>query len=125
MTWGGREVVRSIGGLWIQGEMSGDMPGGGTMTGIMTVGYDTKAQRYRGTWVGSPTDHMWIYDGQRSGQTLTLSCEGPSFSNPEKTVPFQDVVTLVSPDERHLFSQFRGDDGTWVRFMESTFRRVR
>ncbi len=36
----GRETVRTLGDLWIVGESTSDMPGGGTMTAVLTVGFD-------------------------------------------------------------------------------------
>ena len=34
MKWKGTESVRSIGGLWVQGEGTGEMPGGGSYLGM-------------------------------------------------------------------------------------------
>ena len=49
----GAENVRSLGDLWILCESTGQMPGGGTATMVMTLGYDPGKKRYVGTWVGS------------------------------------------------------------------------
>ncbi len=124
----GREVVRAIGDLWVMGEMTGEMPGGaGTMTGIITMGFDPRTRRFIGTWIGSPMAHMFIYDGTRdaSGKVLTLDCEGPSFTDPTKLAKYQDIVEIRSRNERRLSSQFRDDQGKWHKFMEGTFRRVK
>ncbi len=43
----GTESVRSLGGLWILAEGRGEMPGGGAMTTMMTLGYDPQKKR---TW---------------------------------------------------------------------------
>src|SRR5688572_16447612 len=77
----GTESVRSLGGLWIVGEGSGEMPGGGLATMILTLGYDPQKGRYVGTWVGSMMTHLWIYEGSldAAGKVLTLDTEGPSF----------------------------------------------
>ena len=78
----GTERVRMVGGLWMVGEGQGEMPGGGTATMIMTLGYDPQKQKYLGTWIGSMMTHMWHYDGEMdaSGRILTLSAEGPSMA---------------------------------------------
>ncbi len=47
----GTESVRSLGGLWTQAEGRGEMPGGGTATMMMTLGYDPQRKRYVGTWI--------------------------------------------------------------------------
>jgi hypothetical protein len=72
--YGGRETVRSIGGLWVVGEAQGDMPGGDTATMLITLGYDPTKRRYIGTFVGSMMPTFWIYEGQvdASGRALVL-----------------------------------------------------
>ena len=57
------ERVRSLGGLWVLGESTGDMPGGGTATMLMTLGYDPQKKRFVGTWIGSMMTYLWVYDG--------------------------------------------------------------
>ncbi|QOJ00123.1 MAG: DUF1579 domain-containing protein [Phycisphaeraceae bacterium] len=121
----GREVVRAVGDLWVVGELTGAMPDGSSMTGIMTVGYDPARSKYVGSWIGSPMTHMFVYEGTRDGNTLTLDTTGPSFTDPNATARYQDVVEIVSPDLRRLYSQAQGPDGSWVRFMNATFTRVR
>lgn len=123
----GREVVRAVGDLWIMGEMTGEMPGGGSMTGIMTLGFDPSRGRFVGTWIGSPMTHMFVYDGSRdaSGRILTLDTVGPSFADPTVVARYRDIVEVRSPNERVLRSEAEQPDGSWLRFMEGVFRRVR
>src|ERR671914_871581 len=59
----GTESVRSLGDLWFLAEGQGEMPGGGTATTLVTLGYDSQKQRYVGTWIGSMMTHLWVYDG--------------------------------------------------------------
>lgn len=122
----GREVVRAIGGLWVVGEMTGEMPGCGEMVGIMTLGFDPGRKKFVGTWIGSPTTHMFIYEGtlDDARRVLTLDCTGPSFTDPAATARYQDIIEVRSRDERRLASQVLGEDGKWTRFMEGVFRRI-
>lgn len=124
----GSENVRSLGGLWTMGEGQGEMPGGGSMTSIMTLGYDPRRQRFTGTFVASMMTHLWIYDGalDATGQVLTLDCEGPSFSGDGSIVKYQDIVEWESDDHRALKSRILGDDGVWGPFfMTAHYRRKR
>lgn len=123
----GREVVRAVGDLWVIGEMTGQMPDGSDMTGIITLGFDTRVRRFVGTWIGSPMSHMFVYDGTRDvgGKVLTLNCQGPSFTDPTKLAKYQDIVEIRSRDERRLSSQFQDAEGKWHRFMEGSYRRVK
>jgi hypothetical protein len=123
----GTESVRSIGGLWTQGEGSGEIPGGSTTTTIMTLGYDPAKKRYVGTFIGSMMTHMWIYEGEldASGKVLTLDTVGPDFSTEGKMTKYKDIIEFKTDDHRILSSQMLMDDGTWQRFMTAHYRRVK
>jgi hypothetical protein len=125
MTSTGAESVRSIGGFWTQGEGSGEMPGGGAMTSVMTLGYDPQKQKFVGTFIASMMTHLWLYEGalDASGKVLTLDAEGPGFSGDGKMAKYKDVITLNSDGHRTLTSSVQGDDGTWTQFMTAHYRR--
>ena len=126
----GSESVRSLGGLWILAEGRGEMPGGGSATMLMTLGFDPVKKRYVGTWVGSMMTHLWVYDGEldASGRVLTLNAEGPDMSPgaaPGKRARYRDVIEIKSADQRTLTSFCLGDDGNWQQFMTAHYRRVK
>jgi hypothetical protein len=127
MTTTGSCVTRSIGGLWIVNEGSGDMPGGGTAHSIITLGYDPQTERFVGTFIASMMTHLWRYDGQldAAGQVLTLDTEGPSMLSPGAMAKYQDIVTVVDADHWILTSQMPGEDGTWTQFMTAHYRRTK
>ncbi len=120
----GVEVVRSLGGLWIVAEGGGEMPGGGTATTIMTLGYDPRSHRYVGTFVASMMTHLWAYSGSldASEEVLTLDAEGPDFTD-QKTAKYQDCIEFVDDDHRLMTSRVLGDDGNWHHFMTAHYRR--
>lgn len=120
----GTESVRSLGGLWTIGEGEGELPEGGTMNSVMTLGYDPKAGRYVGTFIASVMTHLWTYSGSvdESGRVLALDAEGPSFTG-EGTAKYQDRIEIVDDDHRIMTSQMLGDDGEWHRFMTAHYRR--
>jgi hypothetical protein len=124
----GSESVRSIGGLWTMGEGSGEMPGGGPMTSMMTLGYDPQKQRFVGTFVASMMTHLWSYDGtlDASGEVLTLDTLGPSFSGDGRLVRYQDIIAWEGDDHRTLRSRAMGEDGGWgPYFVTAHYRRKR
>ncbi len=126
----GTESVRSLGGLWFLAEGRGEMPGGGTATMLMTLGYDPARKRYVGTWIGSMMTHMWLYDGEldASGTVLTLNSEGPDMSPgapPGKLAKYKDVIEIKAPDHRTLTSHCLSDDGKWQQFMSANYRRTK
>ena len=107
MKSGGREVVRSLGGLWTVGEGQGAMPGGGTFDTIMTLGYDPQTKRFVGTFVVSIMTHLWLYSRgslDATGKVLTLDAEGPSFAGDGTMAQYQDIIEFVSDDHRTLSS---------------------
>ena len=123
----GSESVRSLGGLWTVGEGRGEMPDGGEMRSIMTLGYDTQKDRFVGTFIASVMTFLWIYEGQldAGGRVLTLDVEGPSFTDAAKTTKYQDIIEFKSDDHRTLTSRVLGDDGQWQEFMTAHYRRLK
>ncbi len=121
------EKVRSLGGLWILAEAEGEMPGCGHATMMMTLGYDPQRKRYVGTWIGSMSTHMWVYDGALDGGEtgLALDAEGPSMAGDGKMAQYRDVIEFRSNDHRVLTSHMLGDDGKWQQFMTANYRRTR
>jgi Protein of unknown function (DUF1579) len=122
----GTESVRSIGGLWIQAEGHGEMPGGGgPATTVMTLGYDTQKKRFVGSWIGSMMTYMWVYDGELDAgeRVLTLSSEGPSMSGDGTMSSYQDLIEFKGNDHRTLTGRVRTPDGAWQQFMTVDYRR--
>ncbi len=118
------ENGRSLGGLWVLLEGQGEMPGGSPGSTLMTLGYDPQKGRYVGSWVGSMMTYLWVYDGAREGNVLTLDSEGPSLDGDGKMARYRDVVELVSDDLRTLTSHVLGEDGEWQKFMTARYRRT-
>lgn len=123
----GTDSVRSIGGLWVLCEGRGEMPGCGTMTSIMTLGYDPARKRFVGTFIASMMAYLWLYEGSldATGKVLTLDAEGPSFAGDGKMAKYQDIIEWKSDDHRTLSSQVLGDDGKWNHFMTAHYRRTK
>jgi Protein of unknown function (DUF1579) len=122
----GTDSVRSLGGLWILAEGKGDMPGGGPMSMMLTLGYDPQRKRFVGTWIGSMMTHLWVYDGalDPAERALTLEAEGPSMEAPEsKMGKYRDVMEFKSDDHRVLSSYMLGADSAWQQFMTVHYRR--
>ncbi|MGH8019652.1 MAG: DUF1579 domain-containing protein [Opitutaceae bacterium] len=121
----GTETMRAIGDLWIQGEGQGEMPGGGTATMMLTLGYNPQKKRFVGTWLGSMMSHLWVYDGELDAarRVLTLEAEGPDMTTEGKMAKYRDVVEIKSDDHRVLTSHVRDDDGKWQQFMTAHYQR--
>jgi hypothetical protein len=125
-TWKSREVVRSIGGLWVVAEGTGPTPNGGTATTIATLGFDPQKGRYVGTFIASMMNHMWVYDGsvEPNGNVLTLDTEGPGMTPDVPRAKYKDVVEFLSNDERTLTSYMLGPDGHWSQVMKANYKRI-
>lgn len=124
-TFSGTESVRSLGGLWTLGEGQGEMPGGGSATTLMTLGYDPQKKRFLGTFIGSMMTNLWLYEGEldKDEKMLTLNTEGPDFTQPGKTSKYQDIIEFKSDDHRVLTSRTLGEDGQWHEFMIAHYHR--
>jgi hypothetical protein len=123
----GTESVRSIGGLWIVCEASGQAPGvSDAARMIMTLGFDPQKQRFVGSWIGSMMTFMWLYDGalDSGGKVLALDCEGPSFTDQTRMAKYQDVIAFKDDDHRTLTARTQqGPNGEWIEFMTTHYRR--
>ena len=121
----GTERGRSIGGLWVQLEGDGEMPGGGPATTIMTLGYDPAKQRFVGSWIGSMMTHQWVYDGEldQAKNTLVLTSEGPSMAGDGTLSLYHDTIAFTNDNERTLTASVKEADGGWKEFMTVTYRR--
>jgi hypothetical protein len=123
--WKATESVRSLGGLWTLGEGTGETPGGGAATTMMTLGYDPQKKRFVGTFIASMMTHLWIYDGalDEAGNVLTLDAEGPDMAGEGRMAKYQDIIEFKSSDHRVLRSRMLGDDGNWREFMIANYWR--
>lgn len=126
VTDSGRETVRAIGGGWIMCEArstSADSPLG---TAILTLGYDPAKARFVGTFISSYMTHLWIYEGQLddAGTTLSLSTEGPSYTDDGTTAPYLDTIELRGDDVRVMKGTYQAADGTWREMTNTTYRRA-
>ncbi len=122
----GKLSARSLGGLWLQMECTGEMPdGSGGWTSIFSLGYSIPKKKFVGTFVASMMDHLWIYEGDLdvTGKVLTLNVEGPKFSGDGMTM-YQDIIEKRDPNFWILRSRMQQDDGRWVEFMLGEHRRV-
>lgn len=122
----GTESVQSLGGLWALGEGRGPMPDGTQSRTYYAIGWDVSFNEYRGCWFGSMSSHLWKYTGQLSedGKTMTLSCEGPSFTKDGETANYKDIIQLVDENYRTLTSYGQDDDGNWQEWMKMHVRRA-
>jgi hypothetical protein len=120
----GTETFRGMGEFWFVGEGDITMPDGNSFQTMLTVGYDTEAKRYTGSWIGSMMTKLWVYDGFREGNSLHLESKGPSMTGDGTTVTYRDSIEIVDDDHRIFTSQVQGADGTWTRFMTAHYRRV-
>lgn len=119
----GTESTRSIGGFWCVSEYKGEFQGA-PFTGVMTIGYDPKKQKYVGTWVCSMCHDLVEYEGSmdEAGKVLTLNteCTCPTTGKPMK---MRDVIEIKDDGRKVLTSYGLGDDGEWAQFMHMTSTR--
>lgn len=122
----GTETIRPLGQLWIIGEGNDESASVEGRTRL-TLGYDSKKERFVGSWVGAMMDMQWVYDGEldAAGNTLTLHCEGPDFDGSGRIAKYKDVFEVKSPDLRVLHAWTQDAAGEWTEFMTSEYHRVK
>lgn len=120
----GAETLDMLGEIWLVSE-GGSGQGEAAWKSILTLGYDPQQQRFVGTFIASMMTHLWVYSGSldASGRVLTLDTEGPNMTDGSMT-KYQDIHTLVGPDERTLTSRAMDAQGNWSEFMTAVYKRV-
>jgi Protein of unknown function (DUF1579) len=117
----GTESTKVLGDLWAVSELKGEVMGT-AVTGLMTLGYDTKKKQFVGTWVCSMHDSICRYEGRLDGSVLTLETEGPHPAA-GKAVKMRDVIEVKGKDHKVITSLVQGEEGKWVTFMTMHARR--
>lgn len=122
----GTESVKNLGGLWAFSEGHGQMPDGSPHDYYAGLGYDVSFKEYRGFFLAGMSSHLWKYVGALSedGKTMTLDCEGPSFTKDGETAPYRDVIEFQDDDHRTLTSYGQDEKGEWMQFMKASYTRV-
>lgn len=120
----GSAKTRMLGGFWVISEIKSEMMGS-AVHAVQTIGYDTEAKKYTGTWVDSMINYMWKYQGSvdATGKILTLEAEGPNFMLKGRLTKFRDVYEFKSKDHIVATSLMQGEDGQWIQFMIGHIRR--
>jgi hypothetical protein len=120
----GTESARMLGDIWLIGEWTGPSVDGVPHSSVITLGFDSKLNRFVGTFIAPMMHNLWIYDGEldSNGTILTLESEGPKFTG-EGTGKYRDSFEIIDPNHKFLRSEFLNDDGSWHQFMTTDFRR--
>lgn len=121
----GTEKVWSIGD-WIAAENRGEGSDGETMHSLTVLGFNPDTGRFGGSFAGTMTAHLFVYDGVlgEDGATLPLETEGPAIAEGKASDRYRDVLTTIDADHRDIISQVLEADGTWREFMRWRFERA-
>lgn len=120
----GKMSCRSLGGMWLICESSGESPDGSAWSSIMTLGFDPAQNQYVGTFVGSMMPNLWPYLGvlDATGKRLPLNSKGPKFDG-NGTCAYRDTIEIIDQDSWLFISELQADDGAWAQFMSGKHTR--
>jgi hypothetical protein len=123
----GKQTTVALGSLWTVGEMENAGPDGQPAKSIISVGFDPARGKFVGTFISSCMPQLWIYEGSldEGRKILTLNAEGPSFAGDGTMAKYQDIIELVDDNQYLFYSQFLNADGSWNRFMDGKYTRVK
>ncbi len=126
MKCAGTAKTTALGELWILLEMTGPAPDGSETRSLIQLGYDPKQTKFVGSFIASVMTRLWPYAGtlDESKKVLTLDSEGPSFTDENTLIPYQDIIEVVDDKQFILRSRMQTPDGQWVDFMQGTFQRA-
>lgn len=123
-TMSGTEKVWGV-GEWIAIENRGIGSDSDASHSVTVLGLNAESGRFHGSFAGSMTPHLFLYDGDLSddGATLPLETEGPAMTDGKATDRYRDVIAIIDADHRDTYSQVLETDGTWREFMRWRFER--
>jgi len=117
------ETGREIGEFWVVSEGTVQM-GERRFSYQRTLGYDTTAKAFVGTWIDANSSYLWLY-GECSldveSNTLTLDGVGPGFDGKESL--FRETIRFEGPDRRVHENLVQEKDGSWTSFETSVYVR--
>jgi hypothetical protein len=124
--WSGVETVSRYGERWVVFESQSRMPDGSPgSSNRITLGFDPNKERFVGSFISTMMTTFWPYEGtlDDDGLTLRLRSRGPRMDGQPGEADYEDLIEVVSPDERFLRGTFVNDDGTTTEFMVSHYKR--
>ncbi len=115
-----------LGGFWVTNVMTAEVAGF-PFKGIQTIGFDTKREKYVGTWIDSTNGFLWKYEGfvDESGKKLVLEAKGPDMMVPGKMRTYRDAYEFKTDDIVISTSSVKGEDGEWTVFMRGTAKKAK
>ncbi|WP_296815351.1 DUF1579 domain-containing protein [Brevundimonas sp.] len=121
----GVETVSAYGDYWVVFDGEARMGGQEPARSRITLGFDPTRGVFVGSFVSTHMPSFWGYEGRldEGGRLLRLACRGPRMDGSPGEADYEDVIEIVSDDERKLRSTVRGADGQWSEFMVATYRR--
>ena len=121
------ESVRMLGEYFTTAQLKGNVPGcDDTIEAHFTIGYDADTNTFPACWCCSAMPRMFTYSGTLSDDktTLTLECEAPDMEDMSIDRNYRDVITIISNTQRTFHTMIQQDDGSWEKFMWSTYTKV-
>ncbi|MDQ0559404.1 hypothetical protein QO004_001182 [Rhizobium mesoamericanum] len=121
------EIVRSLHGGSFVAKGSGQRPGGGAATTVLTLGYSADKGKYIGAWIGTMMDYLWVYEGVVSddGTILSLYTTGPDCGDTKKLADYREQIIFHDCHHRMFNSATRQPDSSCKQFMEAHYTRKR
>jgi hypothetical protein len=120
-------VTSLLEGRYVQGEMTGELPGMGAFRGLGVTGYDNVSRQFVSDWIDNHSTGIMSGVGElsRDGNTLTwrFTCNCPITRKPSVV---RQVETFTSADTM-AFDMFSTNPRTGVesRCMHIEFTRAR
>ena len=120
----GEMHCRSLGGMWVICEGRGISAEEEPWASIMTLGFDTAAGHYVGTFIGTMMSNIWPYEGclDDPKKKFLLSSRGPNFDG-SGTANYRDTIQILDADTWVMTSELQSENGEWTQFMSGKHTR--
>jgi hypothetical protein len=117
-----KETIEMVGAFWTISKFESNMMGM-PFVGRATVGYEPHAKRWVSTWVDAMTPALYVFHGQKSGDTLTFTGEAWSCMT-NSILEHRTTEKRISKNE-FLFEMFATmPDGKEIKMMSNLYKRA-
>ena len=63
--YAGQETYKALGDVWVVCNGSGTM-GPHSVEFVIQIGFDTAKDKFVGSWIGTPMNNLWVYEGEKT-----------------------------------------------------------
>ncbi len=122
----GVETIESLGPFWSLANSTFELPGGITLRGQCSTGFDPVIKMFRSTWIDTATPFLYLFEGLYDGESRLLELSGDNI-DPQtgELVPYRSKELFGGPDDRIFELLVEASPGLETQILRYEYTRRR